>query len=212
MPTRHISVREADVSSFKDLEDEVLHNNRNLQNKIKEGGSEPQRELDESNEIDVMCLYTPEAVCAHNGKKSNCNVENDDFIDIMDELCVLSIQETNTAFEHSGINSVVRLVYKGMIAGNDFVENQYMCDALHSIHLADGNYAHIQPLRDQYGADLVTILTDDLMYKQGDSDIEICGCGDIFNSSPEYAYSIVNRKCATGYFSVAHELGKCKKT
>jgi len=48
--------------------------------------------------IDVMCLYTPEALCNENEKSAECDISNEAFVSLMDNKCETAIDQTNTAF------------------------------------------------------------------------------------------------------------------
>jgi hypothetical protein len=152
---------------------------------------------DDGSVIDIMCLYTPEAVCSIVGG-GKCDATNLALSKIMENKCRLSISETNVAYKESGVLTTLNLVYTGLV-GAQYKEERDMCSTLQLIRSSDDTvYKNIRELRDTYKADLVTILVESQQY---------CGCGDIFNSDPNGAFSIVNHLCSVGYYSVAHELG-----
>jgi len=156
-------------------------------------------EDDDGSVIDVMCLYTPQVVCAK-VKDANCNASDPRNTQVMDRLCNLIILETNVAFERSGAFTSVNLVYSGLISP-DYTEedNDLMCRPVHNFKdSTEEVYANVRRLRDAYGADLVSLLVSDGSW---------CGCGDIYNGSETKAYSVINYECASGYYSFAHEIG-----
>lgn len=207
LPSGEVKIQEFDVSSFPSEEDVESRRKRMLQYNANDS-SKPtdvhvlaKRDLqstdDDGSVIDIMCLYTPEAVCSIVGG-GKCDVTNVALSKIMENKCRLSISETNVAYKESGVLTTLNLVYTGLV-GPQYKEERDMCSTLQLIRSSDDtDYKNIRELRDKYKADLVTILVESQQY---------CGCGDIFNSDPNGAFSIVNHLCSVGYFSVAHELG-----
>lgn len=205
-PSGEIRIQEFDVSSFPSDEDVESRRERMLQ--YNDDGSKPtelrvlsKRDLqatdDDGSVIDIMCLYTPEAVCSIVGG-GKCDATKPAFSKIMEDKCRLSIAETNVAYKESGVLTTLNLVYTGLVDSN-YKEEKDMCSTLQLIRSSDNKiYKNIRDLRETYMADLVTILVNNKQY---------CGCGDIFNSDPNGAFSIVNHLCSVGYYSVAHELG-----
>ena len=61
----------------------------------------------------------------------------------------------------------------------------------------DGYMDNVQALRNTYGADLVSLFVESAQY---------CGYGWI-GPDPNYAFSVINRGCASGNYSYPHELG-----
>ena len=204
-----ILVQEKDDSMFPSVsvdlsDDQDLEINENVTGTLKE------RILnDDIQIIDIMCLYTPESIC--HGHETGCTIQSQYYIDLMDEKCELAITETNTAFTQSGVSSRLRLVHSGMLSQESFVEEQYMCTVLKEIKNGNDAYSEIHDLRDQYGADLVTILAKNMTHLDATTNEEfrVCGCGNMYNSKSKNAYSIVDKECAINKFSVAHEIGEC---
>ena len=66
----------------------------------------------------------------------------------------------------------------------------------------DGDMDSVRALRDTYAADVVSLFVENA----GD-----CGLGYVIatvgNAFESYAFSVVKRSCATGYYSFGHELG-----
>ena len=213
LPDGSIKVHEVDVSSFpSDPGQSAFNEDRHLQIDIDNNMEHPKRNVQNNAVIDIMCLYTPEALCDEIGKGAGCDTTDERAIGMMDDKCELAIEETNTAFIESGVTTTANLVYKGLIS-DDFTEEHYMCSALSKMRYnTESYYKKVRDLRTQYGADLVTLLTKQINYdhdmSQHTDDLRLCGCGDMFADHPLAAFSVVNKDCATGYYSVAHEIGK----
>lgn len=163
---------------------------------------------DAMGEIDIMCLYTPDALCYTNGNTNEpCDITNPELLEVMDEECNLAVNQTNVAFENSQVQARIRLIYSGL---TDFKEDKYMCKALEEDSIRnEEKYETVRSLRDDHGADLVTILTTPILNPANDLP-QFCGCADQFNKNPSYAYSFVNKLCATNekYYSFSHEIGE----
>jgi hypothetical protein len=121
-----------------------------------------QRELDRElfddvgNNIDIMVLWTKAAECGNAGLASTCSVtaktEN-----MMRGLIDLAIAETNTAYELSGIFTMLRLVHA--YRDSDYAEGGDL--AVYLNHLAekgDGFLDSVHTKRILYGADIVNMI------------------------------------------------------
>ena len=209
-----IRVDEVDISSLPSDQIEFMNGDRQLEIEIENSIDHPRRISNQQNSakvmIDIMCLYTPAALCDENGQSAECDISNEDFIALMDNKCELAIDQTNTAFSLSGVNTEVTLVYTGLIA-NDYTEERYMCSALGGMmHGTDSNYSHVRELRNKFKADLVTVIAKNVKASINGIDTPICGCGNVFNGQADSAFSVVNQICATAasVYSIAHEIGK----
>lgn len=202
LPDGSVTVQEFDVSSFPREEEPESRNERMLQLSSSSNQMRllTERDLqstdDDGSVIDIICVYTPQAVCSFtNGGK--CNPTDTKLKKIMEDKCQLSVMEANVAYRESGVTTSLNLVYTGLV-DTDYKEESDMCATLNLIRSSnDKAYKNIRALRETYKADLVTMLVSSLQY---------CGCGDIFNGNPDAAYSLVSHYCATGYYSVAHEV------
>jgi len=139
-------------------------------------------------EVDVMILYTPAARLDAGGSEA--------IMDLID----LAIKETNQAYQNSGINQRVRLVYVQEI---NYVESRSMTTDLNRLtRKTDGFMEEVHALRDMYQADMVSMLT---------TNNSNCGIAWLMNRPEawfgDWAFSVVDIMCATGYLSLAHELG-----
>lgn len=116
---------------------------------------------------------------------------------------ILAVDEANETFVQSAIATRLRLVHQqevdyqelGVWTGWDlFALTVGLGPAMREVHR----------LRDQYGADLVTLLADAQ---------DVCGQAWVPPWPAVYfsflGYSIVDWSCATGGYTYAHELGHC---
>lgn len=136
--------------------------------------------------IDVMVVYTPQARIDAGGTTSILSAVN------------LAITETNDAYAQSNVTQRVRLVYAGEV---NYVTAGFNTDLDRVTNPSDGYLDEVSQMREQYGADLVSLWITDTTY---------CGLGWLNTNlagSSYYGYTVVSRTCATGYYSFAHEMG-----
>ena len=144
---------------------------------------------DDGSVIDVLVVYTPWARSSAGGT------------DAVNALIDLAIVESNTAYANSLIDTQLRLVHKALI---EYDEAGTYSDHLHRLTEPDDGYMdEVHALRDLYRADMVSLLVVDGGY---------CGIAWLIRDmvSPDaeaYAFSVVKDTCATGYYTLAHELG-----
>ena len=149
--------------------------------------SEPSSSInaDDGSTIDVMVVYTSDA--ASGG-------------DILSEI-QLAIDETNTSYGNSGINPRLDLVHTEQVTYTESGNIQTDRDRLQDP--SDGYMDDVHSLRDANGADLIS-----LWVANGGG---YCGIAYIMESVSttfeNYAFSVVARNCATGYYSFGHEFG-----
>jgi hypothetical protein len=118
--------------------------------------------------IDVMVLWTKKAECANAGFSSNCSV-NVSTAEQMEDLIQLAIQETNTAYQLSGVDIQLQLVHSYR---SNYVEpsSNAFSTSLDDLKIqTDGEMDEVHSLRDTYGADVVALIIDDPAY---------CGIGE----------------------------------
>lgn len=119
----------------------------------------------------------------------------------IEALIDLSAAEASNAFATSGLDIVVRAV---ALAETGYVESgNHFVDMLRLQNPVDGFMDEAQGLRDLFGGDCVTLITNTL---------NNCGNGFLWNDPPNpqfapFAYSVVARACAAANLSLAHELG-----
>jgi hypothetical protein len=146
----------------------------------------PAAAADSGNQIDVMILYTPPARFSAGGSAA-----------IQAEASA-AVATANQAYANTGIVQRLRLVFVGEVAigqTSDFVAD------LNALR----NNGTIGVLRNTYGADLVSLFTD-----RGPS-AQFCGIAYAMTVNASvfapWAYSMVERACAVGNLTFAHELG-----
>lgn len=115
----------------------------------------------------------------------------------------LAVDTSNIVYANSGINMRMRLAHTEEIA---YDENGTFDDHLDRLtSTTDGIMDDAHFLRDQYGADTVV-----LMVQETDGGVK-CGLGwqmtTLSDGFKTRAFAIVNRGCASGNFSFAHEVG-----
>lgn len=139
--------------------------------------------------LDVLVAYTRSMREAAGGTAAALN------------LIQLGVAEANQGYANSGVVQRIRLVHAAEVdypeAGLSFP------DLLRRVRSPnDGHLDEVPALRNQYGADLVS-----LWVNNGSS----CGMGyvmmDLIGDFADWAYSVVHYGCATGGYTFAHELG-----
>ncbi|KAI9009283.1 Metallo-peptidase family M12B Reprolysin-like-domain-containing protein [Hyaloraphidium curvatum] len=138
--------------------------------------------------IDVLVVYTPQARAAVGGTAN------------MEARIRLAVAETNQAYANSRINMVMRLAHAAEIgygSGGDMYQDLDRLTAT-----SDGFMDEVHILRDNYGADVVSLWVSVGSY---------CGLGWLMGAPSlgfaSYAFNVVHYSCATGYFSFGHEVG-----
>ncbi len=139
--------------------------------------------------VDVMVGYTSRALAAAGG------------ISAVNALIALAVSETNTGYANSGIDQRINLVHTLEVAYSEaFFDWDITLDRLQGTN--DGFMDQVHPARDAHRADLVVLLVND-----GQS----CGLGYLMGtpqiSFAPWGFSLVNWECATGNYSLAHEMG-----
>jgi hypothetical protein len=139
--------------------------------------------------VDVLIAYSSAAKTRMGGQAG------------MDADIALMIEQTNTAFNTSGINAVLRLVHTAEVSVNGDASGTTI-DRLRIPN--DGVYDELHVLRDQYGADLISLIVDG-------TGAGYCGLAYMMNpigtSFAPLAMSVVDAGCATGNMTFTHELG-----
>ena len=157
-----------------------------------EPATNPTTSADDGSFIDVMILYTPSAAAAVGGSSG------------IAALVSNAISTTNTTYANSGITQRLRLVYSGQVAYTETGGSTGISTDLNNITDAIGAFAGVPALRDAYGADLVSLLTN----TPGSA---YCGIAwlmqSVSTSFAPHGYSVVEQQCAVGNLSFPHELG-----
>lgn len=143
-------------------------------------------------EIGVMVLWTPAARSAAGGQ---ANIES---------LILAAVNNANLSYTNSLVNARLKLVYSAEVAFTETPSN--MSGDLSALRgSTDGKADNIHALRDQYGADIVSLIGN------GYAGAGYCGLGYLMSSPStsfaSNAFNIVDRTCAAGYLSFAHEVG-----
>jgi hypothetical protein len=147
-----------------------------------------------------MVVWTKKAECRNLGFSEFCNPTS--FTERnMKARVNLAIDETNEAFEDSGVKTELRLVHA--YRHPDYVEasnNKRSQTALNDI--TDDKMGGVHEMRAAYGADIVGLVilnADDY-------------CGYAWNSGEDgvhkdWMFSVTHYGCATGQYSFGHEIG-----
>ncbi|KAI9009285.1 Metallo-peptidase family M12B Reprolysin-like-domain-containing protein [Hyaloraphidium curvatum] len=137
--------------------------------------------------IDILVVYTPQVRMAVGG---TANIE---------ARIRLAVAETNQAYANSRINMVMRLAYMQEI---NYVANDMGQDLDRLTAVSDGYMDEVHILRNNYGADVVSLWTSVGAY---------CGIGWLMGTPSldfaGWAFNVVHYSCATGYFTFGHEIG-----
>jgi hypothetical protein len=151
-------------------------------------GPVPTPEPDDGSLIDVLVVYTPEALAGAGSEGA------------MLALINLAVDESNAAYEASDIATRLRLVHVAQV--NYSESGNFSTDLSRLRGTTDGNMDEVHALRNTHGADLVSLIVNNTQY---------CGIAYLmtnlstnFNTS---GFSVVSRICAAGNLSFAHELG-----
>ena len=116
--------------------------------------------------IGVMLLWTRKSECLYAKPEdgANCNVDETSRLRMADLLMELAVEETNTAYQLSGVNIQLDLVHSYR---SDYVEpsTNAFDTSLRSLRLSnDGVMDEVHQLRVTYGADVVALIIDDPAY------------------------------------------------
>jgi hypothetical protein len=190
-------------SDFYGIDSETDPNLQKLE-AINGGGTRTLRGFSQENErrrlfddsggnLDVLVVWTKKAECANAGLTS-CALNDLDLTRID-----LAVEETNTAYELSGVTTMIlRLVHAYREVNYVEASTDTFLGALSAIQsTSDGNMDDVHSKRTQYGADIVAMIIDDQAY---------CGIG-YKGPSKAYMFSATQWSCATGYYSFGHEIG-----
>ena len=116
------------------------------------------RNLATTHVVDLMIVWTSYAECLLSGLGSNCKT-NDETEAKMRAKLELHVDQTNTAFQDSGINVVLRLVYAYCAEDYDNENRQGGLDHLTDIRNGRNGLEDVKSLADDYGADMVAFVT-----------------------------------------------------
>jgi len=143
---------------------------------------------DDASRIDVMVVYTPAARAGAGGTSQ--------IRALIDQM----ILQTNDAFSNSQVNTRLRLVYTAEV---NYTESGDLSLDLERLQTdGDGYLDDVHPLRDTYGADLVSLIVE-----QGDSAGIAYKMEDVAPWFADWAFSVVVREYAVSNYTFSHEIG-----
>lgn len=182
------SIQEVDTTQFPE-EEPISHPYPGFpkQTSIQTTGKGADTPTDDGSTIDVMVAYTTAAKNAVGGTTA------------MQSLIELGIVETNTAYGNSDVLQRLNLVHTEEVAytetGN--IETDLNCIT----DTTDSCLDDIHTLRDEYHADLVSFWVANAG--------NYCGVAWLLDYDwlDQLGFSVVDKDCATGYYSFGHELG-----
>ncbi len=135
---------------------------------------------DSAGTIDVLVVYSNQTAAAA-GASIGTQIQQ-------------AIDSANLAYANSGISTRLRLVHYGQT--NYSESGDFYTDLNRLTSVGDGYMNDVDAAREAYGADLVSLFVENGQY---------CGLAWV-GPKASYAFSVVNRGCATGNLSFAHEL------
>jgi hypothetical protein len=143
-------------------------------------------------QIDVMIVWTPAAESAAGGRAA------------MNSLALAAVANANLVYTNSLVGARLRLVYAAPVTFTESPSN--LSNDLTLLRgTSDGKIDQVHTLRTTYGADIVTLIGNGYA-KNG-----YCGIGGLMSnvstSFASYAFNVVDRTCAVGNLSYAHEVG-----
>ncbi len=143
-------------------------------------------------EITVMIVWTPKAETAAGGRSA------------MDSLALNAVAIANLVYANSGVNARLTLVYKAPVTYTES-PSSISTDLGNLRGTSDGKIDQVHTVRNQYAADVVSLIGEGYMANGA------CGVGGLMTSLSTsfapYAFNVVDRKCAIGNLSYAHEVG-----
>jgi len=183
-------VRELDPASFP-TDDPPL-----LAPDIPPGANQPAAvapALDTTALIDVLVVWTPAARAAVGSSAA------------MQSLVALAVANANTAYANSHIAAQLRLVYSAEVSFTETAPD-IAGDLGKLATNGDGALDTVQTLRNQYAADVVSLIGTG--YTSGSG---ACGIGYLMTTVStgfaSSAFNVVDQACAAGNLSFAHEVG-----
>ncbi len=145
--------------------------------------------LEDGSLIDILVVYTPAAATNIGGTAEMLSRIN------------IAVDNLNIAMTNSGLTTQFRLVHAQELI---YTESGDMFAQLGDLREPDdGIMDEVHELRDQYKADLVSMITNSTT---------VCGVANFAYQSntpkPELAFSVVNKNClGNGSYTFAHEIG-----
>jgi|GEM_PF-115444 len=138
--------------------------------------------------VDVLVAFSPEAKAANGGE------------DGIEAVITLAVAETNQAYLNSQAPVQLRLV--GTVETVESESGSMSTDLGRLASTTDGHLDDVLVEREALGADVVSLIVHTGDY---------CGVGYqmgmLHPAYAEYAFNVVKDDCATGYYSLGHEVG-----
>ena len=135
---------------------------------------------DSGSTVDLMVVYSNQTASAAPGIASEIQA---------------AVDRANLAYANTGISFRLRLVHSG--PANYSESGSFSTDLSRLSGSTDGYMDTVHALRTQYGADMVSLFVETSA---------ACGIGYI-GPSASSAFTVVNRGCAGGNLTLAHEIG-----
>ena len=159
-------------------------------------GEAPVANADDGSLIDVLVVYTEAARAAAGGTPA------------IQSLVNTAVAETNVGYQNSGVVQRLRLAAAVEVTYTEsgVTTTDMRTDLTRVTATGDGYMDSVHTLRDTYHADLVSLLVTGYNNPDGACGIAWLMPGNNPAFAPD-AFSVVDRTCATGYFSFGHELG-----
>jgi hypothetical protein len=157
---------------------------------LAEVSAESATAADDGSLVDVLVVYTPAARAAAGGASGMLSLIN------------LAVSETNTGYANSGVVQRLRLVGTSELS---YTESDISTDLSRVTGTSDGYMDSVHTLRNTSKADEVVLIGE------GYAAAGACGVAWLMSgNNPGFAtnaFAVVERSCATGYYSFGHELG-----
>ncbi len=139
--------------------------------------------------VDVMVIYTAAARAGAGSAAA------------MNALVDLAVAEANTAYSNSSVALTLNLVYRGEV--NYTESGSANTDLTRLQSGSNSQLAAIQTLRNTYGADIVTLVTESMATYAGLAYV----MSPVSSGFSPFAFNVVKRQYLTGSYVYAHELG-----
>ncbi|KAF0248560.1 MAG: hypothetical protein FD167_2038 [bacterium] len=160
---------------------ELTDFSQNTDNALKSLETENTIEEDANTRIDVLILYSKEAIAEAGGlAQAKLHAQG-------------SIDSTNTAYANSKISTKLNLVQVDMFDVSETLEYSSIVNSIRT-------NATIATMRNSVKADLVSLVLS------SSSSSALCGIG-FLTASSSFGFTVVNFGCAIGNLTFAHELG-----
>jgi len=174
------------------------------------GGREKEVDCDDDNVIDLMVVYTVRAMCNEAGMKYPCiqssGMDMKELSAAIETSIELEVAEANMAFSNSGALARLRLVHA--YADRSYEENRDSPNMWEQViyqlrNTNDGVLDSVLSTREEYGADLVTLVVAEGYGKCG---LAFQDASSIREAS-SWGYTVIHRECINGMYTLAHEIG-----